>query len=370
MVVKRIISFILVFCIVLGVFTACETKKDDADDNVEEEIVISDKKKILGTWFNELGDYIEFRENGECKIGNSSESHDVKYEINTKDKHLKIFGSEEEIFTTYSYKVNDKKIQFTLVEENGVGISDGEVLVYYKEKPQQDNKDQIPLPLKDGVLTVGVTSFYPATYRDDNGNWVGFDTELAVKFAEYMNVDIELVEILWEAVPTKLENGSIDCVWNFMVATDERRIKFDLSDSYAYNNAVLVMRSDRINEYSDSYNNNFKYVLLKDTLAHILFETKNYNYIIDDSFENCLSLLSTGQADVLGVDEICIDIFEKNGTDFSSYAIVDSIEREEYVVALKKGSDMTKYINKFLKQCKADGTLEHLSEKYGVSVNV
>lgn len=72
-----------------------------------------------------------------------------------------------------------------------------------------------------GTLVVGITDFEPMDYQDENGNWIGFDADLASAFAESLGVDVEFVEIDWDNKILELDGKTIDCVWNGMTLTDE-----------------------------------------------------------------------------------------------------------------------------------------------------
>ena len=67
-----------------------------------------------------------------------------------------------------------------------------------------------------GKLIVGITDFEPMDYKDENGEWIGFDADLARAFAEYLGVEIEFQEIDWDNKVLELNGKSIDCVWNGM----------------------------------------------------------------------------------------------------------------------------------------------------------
>ena len=71
-----------------------------------------------------------------------------------------------------------------------------------------------------GTLVVGITDFEPMDYQDENGNWIGFDADLASAFAESLGVDVEFVEIDWDNKILELDGKTIDCVWNGMTLTD------------------------------------------------------------------------------------------------------------------------------------------------------
>ena len=72
-----------------------------------------------------------------------------------------------------------------------------------------------------GTLVVGITDFEPMDYKDENGEWIGFDADLARALAEELGVEIQFVEIDWDNKIFELDSKSIDVVWNGMTLTDE-----------------------------------------------------------------------------------------------------------------------------------------------------
>ena len=73
---------------------------------------------------------------------------------------------------------------------------------------------------KKETLVVGITDFAPMDYKED-GEWVGFDADMAKAFAEEIGQEVEFVEIEWDNKVFELESGTIDCVWKGMTVIDE-----------------------------------------------------------------------------------------------------------------------------------------------------
>ena len=72
-----------------------------------------------------------------------------------------------------------------------------------------------------GKLVVGITDFEPMDYRGEDGDWIGFDADMAKAFGESLGVEVEFVEIDWDNKILELDGKTIDCVWNGMTLTDE-----------------------------------------------------------------------------------------------------------------------------------------------------
>ena len=100
-----------------------------------------------------------------------------------------------------------------------------------------------------GTLIVGITDFAPMDYRDENGEWIGFDADMAKKVAEDLGVIVEFVEIDWDNKIFELENKSIDVVWNGMTLTNEVKAAMETSNPYCNNAQVVVLKADRAAEF-------------------------------------------------------------------------------------------------------------------------
>ena len=102
---------------------------------------------------------------------------------------------------------------FTLLTSCGVGNSDVKAV-----------KDA-------GKLVVGVTVYPPMDFLDENGEWTGFDAELAQQFAETLGVNCQIVIINWGNKVAELNSNQIDLIWNGMTATEELGESIDFSVS-------------------------------------------------------------------------------------------------------------------------------------------
>ena len=98
--------------------------------------------------------------------------------------------------------------------------------------------------VKSGKIVVGVTVYEPMDYKDKDGNWTGFDAELAEAVAKKMGVKAEFVAINWDNRFTELASGTVDCLWNGMTITDERKQTYDFSDGYFEDGQILVVPAD------------------------------------------------------------------------------------------------------------------------------
>jgi polar amino acid transport system substrate-binding protein len=93
-----------------------------------------------------------------------------------------------------------------------------------------------------GKLVVGITDYKPMDYRDENGNWIGFDADYARAVAAKLGVDVEFKEIEWDFKLEALASKDIDCIWNGMTITEAIENAADCTVPYMYNTQVAVVK--------------------------------------------------------------------------------------------------------------------------------
>ena len=92
-----------------------------------------------------------------------------------------------------------------------------------------------------GPLIGGITDFAPMDYKDDAGEWIGFDADMAKIVAEKLGVEVEFIEIDWSNKILELDSGSIDVVWNGMTLTNEVMNAMECTVPYCNNAQVVVL---------------------------------------------------------------------------------------------------------------------------------
>ena len=95
-----------------------------------------------------------------------------------------------------------------------------------------------------GTLVVGITDFEPMDYKDDSGEWIGFDADMARAVAEKLGVEIQFVEIDWDNKIFELDAKSIDVVWNGMTLTDDVKEAMECTNAYCKNAQVVVTKAE------------------------------------------------------------------------------------------------------------------------------
>ena len=102
-----------------------------------------------------------------------------------------------------------------------------------------------------GKLVIGITDYKPMDYRDENGEWVGFDAEYARLVCEKLGVEAEFKEIDWDNKLFELEGKTIDCIWNGMTITDAIENAADCTEAYMFNTQVAVIKKDMAGTYTN-----------------------------------------------------------------------------------------------------------------------
>ena len=223
----------------------------------------------------------------------------------------------------------------------------------------------------NGKMVIGYTVYAPMNYTDDEGNFTGFDTELATAVCEKLGVEPEFVEINWDTKIVELDAKSIDCIWNGMTLTDEIMQNAACTKAYAKNAQVVVVKDGT--EYSSTADLVGKTVLAEAGSAgeSAIQDDENLSqadYVSKSVQTDCLMEVAAGTADAAILDLTLANAMIGEGTDYANLKIVDELNAEAYGVAFRKGSDAAEAVNAAFDELKADGTLEALAAKYDLAL--
>ena len=100
-----------------------------------------------------------------------------------------------------------------------------------------------------GEMIIGYTEFAPMNYKNDDGEFVGFETDFAKAVCEELGVEAKFQLISWEAKETELAAKTIDCIWNGMTFTPERLVAMSISTPYMANKQVLIVKAENADKY-------------------------------------------------------------------------------------------------------------------------
>ncbi len=129
----------------------------------------------------------------------------------------------------------------TIAEKYGVQ----EALVEQPESTftQADSDSDVAYIQNKGTLIVGITEFEPMDYKDANGEWIGFDADMAKLVAEKLGVEVKFQVIDWDMKIMELNSKNIDVVWNGMTLTKEVTESMACTNAYCNNAQVVVVKS-------------------------------------------------------------------------------------------------------------------------------
>lgn len=220
-----------------------------------------------------------------------------------------------------------------------------------------------------GKLVVGITDFAPMDYKDKNGEWIGFDADLGRKVAEKLGVDIEFVEITWSNKVFEIETKAIDCAWNGMTITDELKESLDITDAYAQNQQVVVMKADKLADYKTVDDLKALQFAVEDGSAgKDAAESNGFKFNVVAAQSKALLEVKSGAVDACIIDSTMAAAMTGEGTDYTDLAAGIQLVDEQYGIGFRKGSDMVAKMNEIFKELKEDGTLKELAEKYSVQL--
>jgi polar amino acid transport system substrate-binding protein len=223
------------------------------------------------------------------------------------------------------------------------------------------------------TLVCGITEYEPMNFRDEKGNWTGFDTELALLVGEKLGMKVKFQEIDWANKYQELEAGTINAIWNGFTANASedgvpRSSMVDFSYSYMLNQQSIVIRSARMNEFKSIDDLARKKAACESGSAGESFAKEvigNTGSITGTPAQiNTFLEVKSGAVDFAVIDILLAKRLAGSG-DYSDLSIANiTLDHEVYAVGFKKGSDLTQKVNKVLKELYDEGKLMELAKKY------
>ena len=203
------------------------------------------------------------------------------------------------------------------------------------------------------------------TYHDESGKLVGYEVEVAQAIADKLGVKAEFVETKWDSMIAGLDAGRFDIIVNEVSPTEERKEKYDFSNSYSFIHGAVIVPGDNEDIKSFADINGKKSA---QSLTSNWGETAKENgaeIVGVDAFEQSIGLLLSGRADVTLNSELAYYEFmkEKPDTDIKIAALSEEVE--ESAIPVRKGETrLVEALNKALEELSKEGTLTEISEKY------
>ena len=233
-----------------------------------------------------------------------------------------------------------------------------------------DKKDAAATSSDKTALIVGFDQSYPPYgFVGNDGNFTGFDLDLAAEVASRNGWDIQLEPIDWDAKDTLLNSGAITCIWNGFTR-EGREDQYTFSNDYMRNAQVIVVKADSdIKSLEDLAGKSV--VTQVDSAALEVLEgdqaelAATFGSLEEQSEYNTVFMqLESGAIDAVACD-LSIAQYQMSAKPDAYVMLDETLSEEHYAVGFKQGNtDLADAVNATLAEMKEDGTIEKLCEKY------
>ena len=228
---------------------------------------------------------------------------------------------------------------------------------------------------QQGTITIGFdNTFVPMGFEEKNGQYVGFDIDLAQAVSEKLGIKVQFQPIDWDMKETELQNGTIDAIWNGYSATDERREKVAFTIPYMENQQVLVSKkSQNIQSVSDmagkvlgaqaGSSGYLDFEAQPELLKNIVKDQKANQY---QSFNEALIDLQNDRIDALLIDRVYANYYLKTEGILDQYEIFTAgFESESFAVGVRPADKtLLENLNKAFVELYQEGKFQEISKKW------
>lgn len=223
-----------------------------------------------------------------------------------------------------------------------------------------------------GTLNIGITEYKPMNYYDETGKLVGFDTDFAKAACEKLGLTPNFIVIDWDSKELELSSKNIDCIWNGLTVSEERRPNMDFTTSYLTNQQVVVIRTADAGKYTDLASLSDASSVAEEGSAGetaIKKDLSGSTYTAVSSQTNALMEVKASTADFAVVDFTTAKAMTGSGTNYADLQILEgiSLTNEEYAIGFRKGSSAVEQFNTVIGQLQQDGTLAGLAKTYDLT---
>lgn len=221
------------------------------------------------------------------------------------------------------------------------------------------------------TLAVGFDQGYPPYgYVGDDGQFTGFDLELAKAVCEKNGWELKLEPIDWDAKDALIGSGTINCIWNGFTM-ENRENDYTFSEPYMYNEQVVVVKKDGDAKKLEDLAGKTVLTQVDSAALHVLEDEKGQKALADTfkelqtigDYNNAFMQLESGMVDAVACD-LSIASYQMAAKP-DTYVKLGVLAPENYAVGFKKGdTELAQKVSETLKQLDADGTVKQLCEKY------
>lgn len=226
-----------------------------------------------------------------------------------------------------------------------------------------------PFELPDQLIVGLDDTFAPMGFRNEAGELVGFDIDLANAVGEQLGIEIVFQPIDWNAKEMELEARNVDCVWNGMSRTPEREESMTLSQDYL-NNRIIIMTNpgvtiasfdDLANYQIGTQTGSSGLALAQAHESFPIFEANLHDY---PTYDECLLDMQAGRIDAMIVDEVLGQYKNNNLETKLEVAPIDFGDDYYCIGFLKGNTDLCAAVESALKVLKENGKGVEISEKW------
>ena len=261
----------------------------------------------------------------------------------------------------------DAAAEDTAAEDTAADAEATEDTAEAAEDTAADAKSDLAYVKEKGTLVVGITEFEPMDYKDENGEWIGFDADMAKAFAESLGVTAEFQVIDWDNKILELDGKTIDCVWNGMTLTDEVTSSMECTNAYLNNAQVVVVPADVADQYQDEESlKDLSFAVEAGSAGEAEVSALGLNYTPVSSQADALMEVASKSSDAAVIDSLMAGAMIGEGTGYADLTYTIGLNSEEYGVGFRKGSDLAAALNDYFTTSLEDGSMEKVAETYGV----
>ena len=214
-------------------------------------------------------------------------------------------------------------------------------------------------------------TFAPMGFRDEKGNIVGFDVDLAKKAAEEMGIKIECQPIDWTVKESELESGNVDLLWNGFSITPERQKKMLFSDPYMDNRQIIItMKDSPVNSKADLAGKRITVQGESSALEAVMKDDAFVKALAEPPVEyatnnECFKDIEAKRCDAIVVDEVLARYYMKQNGEENYKVLKDNFGEEQFAVGMRKDDvALQQALNKALKTLRDNGTYDEIYSKY------
>ena len=255
---------------------------------------------------------------------------------------------------------------------DAVAEADAEVAVDETAETEEAAVEEVASDLayvtEKGVLVVGITDFAPMDYKDEAGEWIGFDADMAKGFAEKLGVEVEFVEIDWDNKILELDGKTVDCIWNGMTLTDEVKAAMDCSNAYCNNAQVVIVPADKAADYQTVESlEGLAFAAEAGSAGEAEVTALGLDCTPVKAQSDALMEVAAGTSDAAVIDSLMAAAMVGEGTGYADLTYTVGLNSEEYGVGFRKGSDLVAELNAYFVEAYAAGTMQECADTYGVA---